>query len=432
MKCVNVPPKLQLPPLGERGYLVATSNHGKVIRTRRSKRPRKLAVPSAVKIMLGGQTAAQWRRAWWRLLCNFWDYTMAPADKAWWVTQSAIVPFKNSRGIPSTANGKSFYLWYQFRRFDLRLNRYMPFPANAADFPFYFSVPWSPPTIAAPSIVSASHSGLLTLRCKNQAPDTTPVLPWACFSIWPPLRKTTPASRRAWFHYSHTDNGTDTDYNYNLGDIWPKMRVWTTATMTHCYGEPSTVATAAHSHGVFTTSGTVSRGRQPWTGDANILDYSASVATATDTPDYWSWQTDWIKAQGVTWTPAIPDSTPIVGFIVEFMANHKTADFRAYLQHVHLLKAGTPTTWYDTGMYVPLNETFPWAYTPIGSATAKWGTTWTGADLNDALFGIYLYMQAYNDLTDTTVEIAHVKITAYYAGSFGWFTPPAETQFVFT
>ena len=432
MKCINAPPKLGLPPLGERAYKVTVSNHGNVLSKKRNKRKRKLARTSTLKIMLGGQTQAQWRRAWFRLLANLWDYTLSAPDKAWWEAEALIVPFKNVRGVLSTGHGRAFFLWYQFRRFDLELNRYMPVPANASDFPFDFSTPWAPPTIAAPSIVSASSNGLLTLRCKNIAPDGTAVLPWACFSVWPPLRKTTPASRRAWFHYSHTDNGDDTDYDYNLHDIFPRMHVWTTATMTYCYGEPSTVAPAAHSHGVFATAGTISKPGQAWTGAANILDDDATVASATYIGDWWSWNTDWITAQNVTWTPAIPDGTTIVGIKLEFMTDSKGNDHAMRLQHIHLLKNGTPTTWYDGGTIVPYNKTYPWAYTAIGSATAKWYTTWTGADLNDPDFGIKLYMQGYNDLDDGIVEIAHVKITAYYAGSFGWFTAPTETQFVFT
>lgn len=432
MNCKKAPPRADMFPASNRAWQLACSNHGNVVRTKKAKHIPKTKFPKRGYPLIWISSPAHWRRAWLGQFAKRWKWIFDDGDRAWWNTQAASIAFTNEKNVTVTRTGFQLYMWYQWRKLTMKMNRYIPFPIWATDFAFTFTPPWEPPELEAPTIVSASAPGTVRIRCLNKTPVGLPLLPLAWWKIPPTIKPIWTPGHHPWYWFDSTVDGNHTEYSYYLETLFPKIKPGTQATFVHCYGTSGPDPTLLHSHGTFATAGTVSRSAQPWTTPGNILDDNASVASATKEGDFISWQTDWIKAQAVTWTPAIPDDAVIAGFIIEFMADSKGNDHAMRLQHIHLLKAGTPTASYDTGALVPYNQAYPWAYIPIGSNSNKWGTTWTGADLNDALFGIYLYMQGYNDLDDGIVEIAHVRITAYYRIDPGWFTIPSQLPFTFT
>ena len=141
MKIVNPIPTYNLRTVHPRSFAVATSEKGNIVRVKHAHHSPRASLPNAAQIALWNQSWVKWRRKWLAYFATLWLQTLTTTDRNRWRTQAAMIPFQNYRNLTSTRNGFQLFIWYQSRWFDLNLSRYIPFPANAADFPHNFALP---------------------------------------------------------------------------------------------------------------------------------------------------------------------------------------------------------------------------------------------------------------------------------------------------
>ena len=144
-----------IPGRKKKAYTVSTSNHGHVVRSRRAHHAPRSNIPKDIERVYIRTPWSKWRRLWLAAITDIWKNVMTGSDRAWWIAQRSSVLFPNYKNVLKHGTAFQLFVWYQFRWFDLDLDRYIPFPTNKADFPHRFSPPWAPPTLEAPTIVSA-------------------------------------------------------------------------------------------------------------------------------------------------------------------------------------------------------------------------------------------------------------------------------------
>lgn len=431
MKLYLAPPAETLPGLGKRGWSMLSSNHGHVVRSRKGKHQPKSPRPPKVKIMVGGQTWAKWRRSWHGFMATIWRTLLTPTEINWWKAQAALVEFINYKNEPTTATGFEFFMWYQFRCFDLHVDRYIPFPTNGVDFPFVYTPPWDPPTLEPPTVLSAHSNGQVIVRCLNITPDDLSLLPWSCFMKYPPVRSNvsiahpewTPARstvRHPWYWSTKSDDGDYSEYFYHLDTIFPKIKPGTRAALMHCYAHPA--AEPGEAGPLYPASGVDGGGPDtPWDYPENICALDTKYA-GLYTPDVQIFSNQLI---GTDFNFTIPTDDTVCG--IRLRIYPWTSNTTVWDDTVHLLKAsvshgenkGTHTYW------LPLSS-YPHVY---GGSTDLWDAEWLPEDINDPGFGAFHIVRLGPGYTAALVNA--FQITVWHVTPFGWFTETTQTNFTF-
>jgi len=412
-----------------RSYAASSSNKGHVMRSKKAHHSPSKPIPPPAQATLFSTPWSVWRRLWLAKITEIWKTALSPDDYDWWATQAALVPFPNYKNVTAVRSAFQFFVWYQFRRFDLHLDNYLTYPTGAGTFPFVYTPPWTPPTLEAPTVISATSPGEFTLRCLNVTPDGIPVLPLSWFRLYPTATGAIPIGYHPWYWTSRADSGTHSQFTYDLRTPFPKIRQATRCALIHCYGTTALSSPTSTDPTSPTTAADGGGSREPWTAPENICDYNASVASALLGEGSGQNFTNQITATNFAWSPTIPGDAVITGIKVQIMGQSADAGNGTQPNTLQLLKAGVPT---GTIIYPPRwngGQTFPWAYQSFGGLGQLWGTTWTGADWNNPLSGFTFSAKVSGYLDTDTAEIAHAKMTIYFTGPGGWFTTPTITHF---
>lgn len=431
MRCLNMPPKIDLPRIGSRAYAFSQSNKGNVARSKRPhKRPRS-QLANTPQITLFGSTWAKWKRAWLSFLSKTWKHTLSPSDRQWWEDEAADITWQNHFGVLGVRTGYQWFMHYQFRRFNLDIERYIPFPNHADDFPIQYASPYIPPTLAAPVILYANASGTVQISCKNVDEVGNDVLPVSLFSIYPPNVAPFPHKSNAWFWYNRDDYGDDSHYSYDLAIPFPKIRPGSTGILTHCYGMVSLGGELETDPASPDTGADAGEGDASWTDTSNICNYSASVAQCTIDGSAGEETTDRIHATGYEWEPAIPNEATITDIVADVMCQEINIGGGLTDHACYLLRAGAEEGNNKAEYSWGNDQEFPWDYQSYHWSTADLQTDWTGADLNDPDFGISFAAERTGEVNAPVATIAHVRLTAMFEAPGGWFTAPTTTRFDF-
>lgn len=116
-----------------------------VLRSKKVKHPRRHRAPTPNQIAIWQSTQAKWRQNWNGLFAHLWKNLFPPYDQTWWTTQAYLVSVLNYKNKQKYMTGFQFFMWYQNRFLDLFPERFIPFPANSADFPEEYAPPWTAP-----------------------------------------------------------------------------------------------------------------------------------------------------------------------------------------------------------------------------------------------------------------------------------------------
>lgn len=104
---------------------------------------------------------------------------------------------------------------------------------------------------------------------------------------------------------------------------------------------------------------------------------------------------------------SLPATAAVQGILVEAYGSGNAT--------VNIYKNGTIVgTPYGTGFTNTMSGT---GYVPFGSSTSLWGGTYTGADINNAAFGVGFIGNNSSSNNGVTVSIDAVRVTVYYADS---------------
>ena len=420
------------PPDKPGAFQAASKQMTNIVRSKKGRHTKHKAKPPKTQIIVGGQTWAQWRRAWFGFMTHLWTHTLTPTQRAFWTAQASIVPYINYRNLTGNTHGKNFFCWYQFRCFDLHVDEYIPFPENAANFPYQFVPPWSPPTIELPTVLYADLAGIVTVYCLNQLSPAVLLEPWCCFMRHPPVQSnasddhpewipTLATVRHPWYYFDRYDEDDYSYYIYDLSTMFRTIKPGTRAALIHSYGNPtggSIPSTPLYPATVADSGGSDT----PWFNpmDARTIDYQyATLMTPGPLIN-----TNALRATDFGFD--IPVDAEIKG--IRLRVYPWTPNTTVWDRTVQLMKAGvvigqnkaSPDPW-------PQNTTYPHEY---GNAADLWGTTWTRDDINDPGFGASLTAKLGPGYSTAMVDA--FQITVWYTAPGGWFTPLTQTNFTFS
>lgn len=111
----------------------------------------------------------------------------------------------------------------------------------------------------------------------------------------------------------------------------------------------------------------------------------------------------------------IPTGAPINGVLVEFDVNSEQSICADH--EVYLVKAGV-----RAGDNKAVGIADPWAlldtdiYHSRGGASDLWGTSLSVADVEDSGFGVELAAKNFDEISDKTAAVDHIRMTVYYTG----------------
>jgi large repetitive protein len=164
-------------------------------------------------------------------------------------------------------------------------------------------------------------------------------------------------------------------------------------------------------------------GTQAWSNPSNVLTEDGTSATVS-LGTLSGASSHYLKATNFGF--GIPAGAVIDGIVVEIKRAEGAAGSDTIRdQAVRIVKAdgsigttnkaATSTDWPTT-----------LAYAAYGSASDKWGETWTAADINDADFGAVLQATCSGSFEDARVD--HIRITVHYTDPTG--SAMAATQVI--
>jgi hypothetical protein len=347
-------------------------------------------------------------------MTTIWKNFLTPTDQAWWTTQAALVAFPNYRNATAARSAFEFFIWYQFRFFDVHPDRYLSYPANAADFPAYYTPPWAPPTLEAPTIISATAPGDLTLRCLNVTPAGNGALPVAWFSLHPPADGAFPIGRHPWYWYARTDSGDHSQFTYDLHTALPNIRAGARGALVHSYAIAPGISTSK------TANSAASIGSLPlipwlnptWATSCNNLGTSVDWSTGVDTQ----------QLQCSDYAFPLLDA-PILG--IQLTIRVFAFASQVYDTSVKLMLAGVPTG--DDKASATLWSQTGFSNRVYGGSTDKWGLNPTPNDLLDPGCGAALTAHSNTPSGGAYVDCMTLKV--WTPGKLYQFTMPSLTPF---
>lgn len=149
---------------------------------------------------------------------------------------------------------------------------------------------------------------------------------------------------------------------------------------------------------------------QDWTSPTNV--YTSNDVYAESFLDV-SQYTDLLRATSFGFS--IPSDATVDGIVVEI--ERKAAGLGTCRdKSVRIVKAGV-----EVGNDLASTSTWPSsdAYASYGSATNKWGTTWSPSQVNASNFGASVSAQEVGGVESNVPYIDHVRITVHYTPAAG-------------
>lgn len=161
-----------------------------------------------------------------------------------------------------------------------------------------------------------------------------------------------------------------------------------------------------------TFTGNTGGGSTSWSNPSNAQTSNNVYATVTIN---FTVESRELKATGFGFS--IPTDATVDGIVAEFERKVNTHADSLYMEdnEVKIVKGGTVTgnNKADAGTAWPTTDT----YKTYGSATDKWGATWTPADINASDFGVIMRVDVFDEFalgSSRTGSVDHIRITVYY------------------
>lgn len=164
-------------------------------------------------------------------------------------------------------------------------------------------------------------------------------------------------------------------------------------------------------------------GTLAWSDAANCLTANDTPATVSGSTSSTIEATHYLMPGEVSWDTPIPAAATIDGILVEIrrkvdgiFGDPETNYARD--NRVRLIKGGTIQT--EDKAATATDWTGAYAYSSHGGVADDWGDAGlTGADLNDAGFGVAISVNMFFDAMPLTASIDHVRVTATFTEGGG-------------